>query len=68
MKTRVIQSDEQEVATNGHPATDGATQVLDLPVETHEVPPAPVVSAHDQLVSSVRTRRPCRPCEVSRSM
>jgi putative ABC transport system ATP-binding protein len=47
MKTRVIQSDEQEVATNGHPATDGATQVLDLPVETHEVPPAPVVSAHD---------------------
>jgi putative ABC transport system ATP-binding protein len=47
MKTRVIQSDEQEVATNGHPATDGATQVLDRPVETHEVAPAPVVSAHD---------------------
>ena len=47
MKTRVIQSDEQEVATNGHPATDGAAQVLDRPVETHEVAPAPVVSAHD---------------------
>ena len=47
MRTRVIQSDQDEVATNGHPATDGATQVLDLPVETHKVTPAPVVSAHD---------------------
>ena len=47
MRTRVIQSDQDEVATNGHPATGGAAQVLDRPVETHEVAPAPVVSAHD---------------------
>ena len=47
MRTRVIQSDQDEVATNGHPATDGAVQVLDRPVEAHEVAPAPVVSAHD---------------------
>ena len=47
MRTRVIQSDQDEAATKGHPATDGAAQVLDRPVETHEVAPAPVVSAHD---------------------
>jgi putative ABC transport system ATP-binding protein len=47
MRTRVIQSDQDEAATKGHPATDGAAQALDRPVETHEVAPAPVVSAHD---------------------
>ena len=47
MRTRVVQTDQEEVATNGHPATDGAAQELDRPVETHEVAPAPVVSAHD---------------------
>ena len=38
MRTRVIQSDQDEVATNGHPAAR---------VETHEVAAAPVVSAHE---------------------
>jgi putative ABC transport system ATP-binding protein len=47
MKTRVIQSDLEELATNGHPATSDAVQVLDLPVEPRRVAPAPVVSAHE---------------------
>jgi putative ABC transport system ATP-binding protein len=46
MRTRVIQSDQDEVATNGHPATSGAVQVLDRPQE-HEAVAAPVVSAHE---------------------
>jgi putative ABC transport system ATP-binding protein len=47
MKTRVIQSDRHEVATNGHPATGDAVQVLDRPVEPGQVPFAPVVTAID---------------------
>jgi putative ABC transport system ATP-binding protein len=47
MRTRVIQSDQDEVATNGHPAASDAVQVLDRPVESDEVAAAPVVSAHD---------------------
>jgi putative ABC transport system ATP-binding protein len=47
MRTRVIQSDQDEVATNDHPATSGAGPVLDRPVETREVATAPVVSAHE---------------------
>ena len=47
MRTRVIQSDQDEVATNGHAATDGAAQVLDRPLDTHEGAAAPVVSAHE---------------------
>jgi putative ABC transport system ATP-binding protein len=47
MRTRVIQSDQDEVATNGDPATSGAVQVLDRPLDTHEGAAAPVVSAHE---------------------
>jgi putative ABC transport system ATP-binding protein len=45
MKTRVIQSDLDELATNGHPATSDAVQVLDLPAVPRKA--APVVSAHE---------------------
>jgi putative ABC transport system ATP-binding protein len=46
MKTRVIQSDLEELATNGHPVS-AVVQVLDRPEEPHRVAPAPVVSAHE---------------------
>jgi putative ABC transport system ATP-binding protein len=47
MKTRVIQSDLEELATNGHPAGSAAVQVLDQPVVPRKAAPAPVVSAHE---------------------
>ena len=68
MRTRVIQSDQDEVATNGHPATDGAAQVLDRPVETDEVGPAPVVSADDLTRQFGTDETAVQALRVSRSM
>jgi putative ABC transport system ATP-binding protein len=47
MKTRVIQTDPDELVSNGHPATSDAVQELEAPVEPRHVAVPPVVSAHD---------------------